>query len=458
MATPVILPKQGNSVESVILQSWHKQPGDSVSTGDVLCEVETDKAVMEVEAPADGTLIDIFFAADDEIPVLTTIAAIGEAGEDVSARCVAVMRQEMKQLRPLMHPPQKLPAPPQPQARHRHCCRTILHQPRARAAAHAPARAADHAIDLSTVGGTGPEGRVIERDVQAAAANAPRLSAAAKAALAGGTLQAPARGSGPNGLVLVEDLLPIGAEKPAAAPAAVAAPAPGTTTEIPVRGIRKIIAERMMHSLQSTAQLTMSASVKATALQAYRAKCKAQAETLGLPNITVGDMIVFAVSRVLPRFPELNAHFLGDKVVQFSDINIGVAVDTERGLLVPVIKQAQAMTLSQLSAHFKPIAKDCQQGSVNPELLSGGTFTVTNLGALGVDTFTPVLNAPEVAILGVGGLRLLPYAGKDGGVDHIPSITLSLTIDHQGLDGAPAARFLQALTHALENFDLLLAQ
>jgi pyruvate dehydrogenase E2 component (dihydrolipoamide acetyltransferase) len=297
---------------------------------------------------------------------------------------------------------------------------------------------------------------VIERDVAAVAANAPKISPAARDALAKNpALTAPARGTGPDGLVLVEDL----SEATASAPAAVdttAAPARGSKT-IPVKGIRKVIAERMHGSLSSTAQLTMNTSAKATALQAYRAKAKANAEALGLPNITINDMILFAVSRVLPRFPEMNAHFLGKTIEQFDAIHLGVAVDTDRGLLVPVLKDADLLSLAGISSTFKPIAKAAQAGTIEPELLSGSTFTVTNLGASGIESFTPVLNAPEVAILGVGGLTLRPYANKEGGVDHIPTLGLSLTIDHQGLDGGPAARFLQALVQALEDFELLLA-
>ncbi|MDA3961339.1 MAG: dihydrolipoamide acetyltransferase family protein [Planctomycetota bacterium] len=458
MATPVILPKQGNSVESCIIQQWLKSPGDTVSAGDALCEVETDKAVMEVEAPCDGVLIELFAQADDDVPVLTNIAAIGDAGEDVSA------------LRPdgaggdanAAPAATEQPAAEAVEAVASSAAPAVLasaadaggaggSSPRARSLATGAS------VSVGDLAGTGPEGRVIERDVQAAIAGSPKLTPAAQARLAQGGLAAPARGTGPAGTVLVGDLVP--AAQAAAVPAPLAAaPAAGTTTEIPVKGIRKIIAERMRQSLGTTAQLTMTAGAKATALQAYRAKVKGHAEALGLPNITIGDMIVYAVSRVLPRFPECNAHFLGDKVVQFGDVNIGVAVDTDRGLMVPVIPGANQRSLADLAAWFKPVAKSCQAGNVDPAVLSGGTFTVTNLGNLGIDTFTPVLNAPEVAILGVGGLCLKPYRAADGSVEHVDTITFSLTIDHQALDGAPAARFLHALVAAIENFELLLAQ
>ena len=142
----------------------------------------------------------------------------------------------------------------------------------------------------------------------------------------------------------------------------------------------------MMQSLQTAAQLTLNASFRATALQGYRAKVKANAEALGLPNITLNDMIIYAVSRVLPRFPEVNAHWLGDKIVQFSDVTIGVAVDTPRGLLVPVIEQSQYKSLAALSGEFKPVAKSCIEGTIEPDRLQGGTFTITNLGAMGIES------------------------------------------------------------------------
>ena len=448
MATAVILPKQGNSVESCIIQSWLKQPGDSVSAGEAICEVETDKAVMEVESPVDGVLIEQFFAVDDDVPVLTNIAAVGAAGEDVSELRPGTAAAAPAAAAPAAESaPAAVAAPSVPTPAPQNGTANGS-SPRARALAQ------NHAVDITALGGSGPAGRVIERDVAAVLATRPRMSPAAQARYAAGGYDLPERGSGPDGLVTVDDLLPAGSAPAAATSVA----APGATTEIPVKGIRKVIAERMRASLTSSAQLTLNSRFDARALQAYRKQCKANAEQLGLPNITINDMIVFAVSRVLPRFPECNAHFLGDRIVQHADVNLGVAVDTDRGLLVPVLPQANHKTLAQLASEFKPVAKAAQDGRIDPERLQGGTFTITNLGALGIEYFTPVLNVPEVAILGVGGISLTPSRAADGSVEFIDTISLSLTIDHQALDGAPAARFLAALVDALEHFDLLLAQ
>jgi pyruvate dehydrogenase E2 component (dihydrolipoamide acetyltransferase) len=446
MATPVILPKQGNTVESCILQKWHKQPGDTVAEGEVLCEAETDKAVIEIPAPCAGTLLAVFFAAADEVPVMTTIAALGLPGEDASA------------LRPARGPTptpaadapaaEAVPVPAAtPTGPAGGGAATAGSSPRARALAR------KLGVVLAGVAGTGPGGCVIERDVRAA----PRLSpvALAEAQRTGKTAPA-AGGTGPGGLVLAADLVHMRQAQAAIADAGPTIRAAGEHEIIPVKSLRKIVGERMMASLHGTAQLTINSTFRATALQEYRAEVKALVAAGKSPDITLGDMIVYAVARVLPEFPAANAHFLGDQIIRYREVHLGVAVDTPRGLMVPVIASAQAKTLAAIAETFKPLAAACQKGTIEPDRLKGGTFTITNLGALGIDHFTPVLNAPEVAILGVGGIHLRPYPGTAGGVAFLPAITLSLTVDHQALDGAPAARFLKRLGEALENFrDLL---
>jgi pyruvate dehydrogenase E2 component (dihydrolipoamide acetyltransferase) len=307
-------------------------------------------------------------------------------------------------------------------------------------------------VNAEVLAGSGPEGRVIERDVVAAAAGQPRLSAAARDAAAAQGLAVPAQGTGPGGMVLAKDLGTAGA-----APAAAAAAPVGEPTVVPLAGIRKLIASKMHESLATTAQLTMNMSFDATGILGYRAKVKAQGEALGLPNITINDIVAYATVQSLLVSPSLNAHFLGDKTVQYPFVNLGIATDTERGLMVPVVHGASEMSLSELSSEVKPLLVDCQKGNINPDLLTGGTFTITNMGMLGVENFTPILNIPEVAILGVGGLFLKPVM-KDGDVKHVQAINLSLTVDHQVVDGAPAARFLKTLCASLENFELTLAK
>jgi pyruvate dehydrogenase E2 component (dihydrolipoamide acetyltransferase) len=426
MATPILMPRQGQSVESCILTTWKVRAGDAVKAGQPVASIETDKATFEVESPAEGWVLELFFAEGDDIPVLTHIAAVGQPGEDVTALRpggrASVAAPTLTQPSPAGTPDS---APPAVQTTaYAHSTSGI--SPRARRTAQAAG------LDPATLSGSGPGGRILERDVLAAKSQAPHLSVAARAA---GTGYAPAHGSGPGGMVLATDLKSENRN---------------SKIDIPVKGIRKIVAERMRQSLAGTAQLTMTRSFEATAMQKARAEAKERGEKL-----TINDLICLATVRTLTAHPALNAHFLGDRIAQHAQVNLGVAVDTSRGLMVPVVTDAGRLSLRELSAAIKSRAEDCQKGSINPDLLSGGTFTITNLGALGVETFTPVLNAPEVAILGVGGLAIKPVR-KDGSIALVDAITLSLTIDHQAVDGAPGARFLKELCEKLESIETLL--
>ena len=313
-------------------------------------------------------------------------------------------------------------------------------------------------VDVRTLSGTGPGGRVIERDVQCATAHAPAISPAAKAALNNSGLQAPAFGSGIGGRILAADLVAAGQSQTtstAACPTGALAPAPAIK-EIPVKGVRKIVAERMMSSLSTTAQLTLNASADAREILSYRSKLKNTPEAWGLSGISINDLILYATARTLGCHPELNAHFLGTKILQFSGVNLGFAVDTPRGLLVPVIKNADRLSLKALASESKRLASACIAGNANPDDLAGGTFTVTNLGAMGIESFTPVLNAPEVAILGVCNVQPKPVMkGED--VSFIPHMGLSLTFNHAATDGAPAARFLKDISERIAQISLTLA-
>jgi pyruvate dehydrogenase E2 component (dihydrolipoamide acetyltransferase) len=225
---------------------------------------------------------------------------------------------------------------------------------------------------------------------------------------------------------------------------------------VKVAGVRKVIAERMLASLQTTAQLTLHASADARGLQALRARFKGSDPAFGLQGVTINDLLLVAVARTLPAHRDLNAHFQGDTLSRFAHVQLGLAVDTPAGLMVPVIRNADRLSLRQISQEAKRLVAACQARRVTPDELRGGTFTVTNLGGLGIESFTPVLNPPEVAILGVSNINLKPVqAGQE--VAFVPHIGLSLTINHQVVDGAPAARFLQALARNLAEIDLLLA-
>jgi pyruvate dehydrogenase E2 component (dihydrolipoamide acetyltransferase) len=335
--------------------------------------------------------------------------------------------------------------------------------------------AANEGLPLAGVPGTGPGGRVIERDVRAALEGRAPLTLAAKA-LRQAQGDAPAIGAGLGGRVTAADMTSAKAlseeseaSKPKQPLTSYLLPLtsetfPGPVTDTVVKGVRKIISDRMSASLSAMAQLTLNSSADATRIQAMRARFKSADESLGLNKITVNDLVLFAVSRTLPRFPYMNAHKLsgqgGDFVRAYERVHLGVAVDTPRGLMVPVLRNADLLSLAQISAEAKRLAKAAQDGSIKPDELSGSTFTVTNLGSLDVESFTPIINAPEVGILGVCNIVQRPMPADEDeccGVTFQPRLGLSLTFNHQVVDGAPAARFLKALGGAIADIDLYLS-
>jgi len=402
MAEQVILPRQGQSVETCLILSWKKKVGDPVSEGEVLVEVETDKAAFEVESTAGGTLLKILHQEGEDVPVLSALAIVGEPGEKIASPSGAA------QLQP------KAAAEGQVAAR-------IAISPRARREAAKRGLTPGQILAALPEGrGSGPGGRILERDVEQAAAGV--------AAATAGAAATPPR----------------------------AADFPGPVQEVPVRGIRKLIAERMLSSLQGSAQYTLHSSACAEALLAYRLRLKSSPEELGLQAVTINDLLNYAVTRMLLRFPAVNSHFVGDKSLLFERVHLAVAVDTPRGLMVPVIRNASLLSLKQMTAEAARLRKACLEGTVTPEELNGGTFTISNMGTLGIEAFTPVLNPPQVAILGVGSVQLKAVQ-RQGDVVFEKTIGLSLTANHQILDGAPAAVFLRELCQALEGFELLLA-
>ncbi|MCA9909057.1 MAG: 2-oxo acid dehydrogenase subunit E2 [Anaerolineae bacterium] len=446
MAAPVVMPKLGNTMESAIIMRWTKNVGDPVAEGDVLCEIETDKATMEVESTASGTLLARFFNEGDDVPVLMNIVAIGAPGEDVAS-----LRPEGTEVSSAPAPAAAVPAasPAADQARS-----TSLPVP-ANAGANggisprAKNLAAQKQIDVSGLPGSGPHGRIIERDVHAALAGRPKVTPLAREMLASGGFVAPDQGTGARGRITSKDLQPAAATLPSSQ-------AGDILEVIPVKGTRKVISQRMLASMQTTAQLTMNAFADARPLLAYRQRLKNSPEALGLREVTINDLLMYVVARTLLSFPELNALFADEQITLHRRVHLGFAVDTPRGLIVPVIRNASELTLKQQAQEARRLAAACQNGTVAPDDLSGGTFTVTNLGNLGIETFTPILNPPQVAILGVGNIHLKPVA-VDGDVQFIQHIVLSLTINHQVVDGAPGARFLQALAINLAQLELMLA-
>lgn len=416
MANAVLMPKAGITVESCIIGKWEKKVGDQIAEGDILFTYETDKAAFECESTAAGELLEIFFGDGEEVPCLVNVCAIGVRGEDVSA------------LRPDGAAPAEAPAP---------------------AVEEAPAAAPAAAPVVETAAAPGGTGKI-----------SPRARNLAERAGVDGLLAAP---TGPNGRIIERDVRRLMAEGvPAAQAAAPAAAAPAAQAapeyeDVKFSGIRRAISKSMHNSLATMAQLTHNFSFDASAILAYRKLLKESGGECA--GITIGDLILYAVSRVLPACPDLNAHMLDDvSIRRFSHVNLGVAVDTPRGLIVPTIMHADEKSLLEISQELKVLAAEARDGAISPDKLTGASFTVSNLGGFGVESFTPVINPPQTGILGVCTTVQRPRLGADGSVKLYPAMALSLTYDHRAIDGAPASRFVQELCRQLEQFTVLLAK
>ena len=444
MATIVVMPQLGNSVESCIIVEWMIAEGDTVAVDQTLASIETDKSTMEVPSTAEGTVLKLLWEEGDEVPVEDPLIIVGEPGEDISG---LVPGGDAAPAEAAAAPAEQAAAPEAAAPAFATERATGAVSPRARALA------ASNGVDASAITeGSGPHGRVIERDVAAAIAAGPVLTSAARAAGVSA-----AEGTGIGGRVSVADAGRTAEAAPAtavAAPAAAAADFPGASTSAPLKGVRKVVAKRMMESLTSTAQLTLNTTANAAGILAMRKKVKNADEALGLNKITLNDLVCFAVSRTLLKYPVFNAHLEDGVLTEFEQVHLGFACDTPRGLLVPVIRSAQALGLKAFSDEAKRLAGGAIDGSLSPDFLSGGTFTVSNIGSFGIETFTPVINLPQTAILGVGAITPRPTVAADGSIGVEQRLNLSLTIDHQVIDGADGARFLRDLVAAIENIDV----
>lgn len=434
MATLVIMPRQGQSVESCVITEWKKKKGDAVSEGDVLFSYETDKSSFDENAAVSGTLLEVFAEDGDDVPCLEPVCIIGNPGEDISAIMPKASASEA---------PAEEKAPEQKEETKKEEIVVATVNTEKDGAMKISPRAKNLAnktyADLSAVTPTGPNGRIIERDVTRLLDNGQRLT--------------PEQYE----IFIKTGVAPAAEVQQTSAPAAQVNAPVAEYEDVKLSNVRKVIAKSMHDSLSNMAQLTLNASFDATQIMAYRAMLKKNAESMGLGNITFNDMVLFAAAKTLKNHKDCNAHYLGDKIRYFNNVNLGIAVDTERGLLVPTVFNADKMTLNELSSNAKTVIKAAQGGSISPDLLSGGTFTVTNLGSMGVESFTPVINPPQTCILGVCNItrRVKQVNGQDVFYD---AMGLSLTFDHRALDGAPAARFLKELCSNLENFNLLMAK
>ena len=441
MANVVIMPKQGQSVESCILTELKKRKGDKVAVGDILFAYETDKASFEEESKFEGTVLELLYNEGDEVTVLSNVMIIGEPGENIEQYLQGDQSVEASAAVQSEEATVAVESKAEQQVVHAVATPGCGVSPRARHLAQ------KQDINVANLAGTGPNGRIIERDVVAAIEGSAKMTPLAKViALQSGAV-APQKGSGLAGTARGVDMVE------AKGMAAVA-----EDSQIkPLSNMRKIIAKAMHASLQNSAQLTHHLGADARRIMELRKAAKKAAEEGRLSvNITLNDLVCFAVIRALLKFPNVNSHFLGDSMRLFNKVHLALAVDTERGLMVPVVKCADDLTIVQLAERLKEVAASCKKGSIDPDLLSSeaASFTVSNLGNYGVEMFTPVINLPQSAILGVNTIVPRPKDIGGGVYAFVPHIGLSLTYDHRALDGGEATRFLKQIAIEIETLDI----
>ena len=447
MATEVFIPKLGQTVEQVNLVKWLVPDGTKVSQGQEILEVETDKAIFPVEAGGKGWIHIGPYHEGDVVPVLTVVALIGREDEKFAAALAQVEALELEKPSELAAAAAALPAAAD--AGH-----AVFASPRARKLAH------EKNVDVAQVTATGGEGvRVIEKDVLAYLAQSPKATPVAQrmAEVEGVNLRA-VNGTGPGGKITRDDVARTIQPAPQVIPAAPAPvlPAADVIERIPLKGVRAVIAERMAASVHTSARVTLMMETDATQLVAMRERLKAKVgDSWGFAP-GYNDILAVFLAKALRKYPYMNARLAADAIEIMGQVNIGMAVDTERGLLVPVVRDVDQQNIHQFGAAFRQLVERARNGRSLPDDLSGGTFTITNLGMYDVDAFTPVINLPECAILGVGRIAPKPVA-RGNEVVIRQMWTLCLVFDHRLVDGAPAARFLQYLKDLIEEPYLIMA-
>ena len=398
MAIEVRFPKLGLTMREGTFLRWLKEVDETVQKGEILFEVESDKVVMEIEAPASGFLVQTAAAPGDVVPVGQVIGLIAESGEKRVATGGPGGRAMTSSTAKASNGP--------PGER-------IMASPVARR------MAVEAGIDLRDVKGSGPKGRITKEDVERELA---------------------------EGEVKTE---PAHVEPTETPTRAVVSP-PASVEAIPFVGVRRTIAERMAHSAHTTARVTLTTEADATEMVQLRGSFKTAFEGTEQPVPSYNDILIKIVAAALREHLALNARLVDDEIHRLHEVNVGLAVDVDAGLYVPVVRNADSLPLGAIAAETRRLIERVQRGVFLPDDLLGGTFTITNLGGYEIDAFTPIINPPECAVLGVGQIALKPVVRGDQIVAR-SVVTLSLTFDHRLVDGAPAARFLQQIKRLVEN-------
>ena len=446
MATKIIMPQGGQHVEEGRVVKWLKDEGDAVKKGEVVCEVETEKVILEVESPADGVLLKIVVPAGEKAAVFATIGIVGAPDEQVDLAKFAPEKKEEKGV-------------DISEIRKRLTEKKARDEAGVKASGRAKKLAAEKRVDLASVQGSGPGGRIVEEDVLRAAkemAKAPdevmigklRISPVAKKIAEDKDLDVSSiQGTGPSGRIMKEDVLHSIEEK-----GKKKEPVPGALKQlketIPIRGVRQVIFDRMHQSLQQSAQLTLTMEVNAAELGRFRKILVDSFKDRDI-RISYNAILVKIIARALEKHPSMNSSVVKDEIWLWDSVNVGVAVAAEQGLIVPVVRDANKKDLIAIQKDIDEKVEKAKTKKLAPDDLKGGTFTLTGLGFLDIEAFTPILNPPEVGILGLGKIIEKPVV-ENGEIKVGQRMTLSLTFDHRIIDGADGARFLKTIKSYIE--------
>jgi pyruvate dehydrogenase E2 component (dihydrolipoyllysine-residue acetyltransferase) len=447
------MPKLSDTMVEGTLVSWKKKKGDKVSAGQVIAEIETDKATMEWESPEDGTLTQIYVKEGEKVNVGDKIAFIGSEGEQGPKKEDKPKREQKEEEKPQAEIEKPAPAkakgketaPPEQKkatveagvspAEERPGRPPLHDEARVKASPVARRVAAEFGVDLSSVRGTGPEGRVTESDVRAAARSKTAVEATPSPARSVDSAKKEQPGQRQSG----SDL-----------------PPQKGSSRIQLSGMRKGIAERLVQSLGPIPHFYLTIKINAAPLMVAREELKSAGEQSDAAKITVNDFVLKAAVMAAVKVPRANASFDGDAIVQYADVDLGVAVAIDGGLLTPVVRAAQNKSLREISEAVKDLANRARNKRMKPEEFHGGSFTVSTLGGMGIDSFSAVINPPQGFILAVGKVNKVPVVDDCDQIVVGQRMSITMSCDHRVIDGALGAEYLKELRHLLENPALLL--
>jgi pyruvate dehydrogenase E2 component (dihydrolipoamide acetyltransferase) len=435
MPSYIEMPKLSDTMTEGTLLKWRKQKGDKVAAGDILAEVETDKATMEMEAFDDGILSEIYIQEGQKVAIGQRLAMLLAPGEAAPAGGASAAAPAPKAQPAPEAPPPPSGAPPAQKAAPAPAPASENGGVRVKASPLARKIAAEKNVDLSRLSGTGPGGRIIQRDVLGAATATPS--------------PAPARSAAPAAA-------PAAPAAPSAIPTIPAMPPGEGDQRIPLTGMRRAIAERLLASKTHIPHFYLNIEVDAAELMRLRAEVNADSEKAGLAKLTVNDFILKAAIVAAAHNPKVNASFAGDSIIQYASINIAVAVAVEEGLVTPVIRDAQKKSLREISEMVKDLATRARTKKLKPEEYQGGTFTVSNLGSYGIDSFSAIINPPQSLILSIGAIVKKPVVNAQNQIVVGQRMSIGLSADHRVVDGAIGAEYLAELRRLIENPALML--